>query len=83
MCPHATTVRTEEVARHHIREPLRVEEPLEPSPAVEERIRIERRAVATEAEPEPRGVLSTAVHVVGELLALPFRLVGGLLRLIF
>ena len=32
---------------------------------------------------EPRGVLSTAVHVVGEIIALPFRLVGALLRAIF
>ena len=32
---------------------------------------------------ESRGVLSTAVHLVGEVLALPFRLIGGLLRLIF
>lgn len=32
---------------------------------------------------EPRGVLSTTVHFIGEILALPFRLVGGLLRAIF
>lgn len=30
-----------------------------------------------------RGILSTAVHIVGEILALPFRLIGGLLRLLF
>lgn len=34
-------------------------------------------------ESHPRGVLSTTVHVVGEIVSLPFRLVGGLLRLIF
>ena len=32
---------------------------------------------------EPQGILSTTVHVIGEILALPFRLVGGLLRMIF
>ena len=37
----------------------------------------------TKTEQEPRGILSTAVHVVGEIIALPFRLVGGLLRAIF
>lgn len=37
----------------------------------------------TGPRPAPRGVLSTAVHVVGELLALPFRLIGGLIRWLF
>ena len=37
----------------------------------------------TASSEEPRGFLSSTVHVVGEILALPFRLVGGLLRIIF
>jgi hypothetical protein len=44
------------------------------------------REVTTVREPsddEPRGVLSTTVHFIGEVLALPFRLVGSLLRAIF
>ena len=31
----------------------------------------------------PRGVLSTTVHFIGEIIALPFRIVGGLIRAIF
>ena len=37
----------------------------------------------TTAPHESRGVLSTVVHLVGEVLALPFRLIGGLVRLLF
>jgi len=37
----------------------------------------------TETRGESGGVLSTAVDVVGVVLALPFRAVGGLLRGIF
>jgi hypothetical protein len=37
----------------------------------------------TETRGESAGVLSTTVDVVGEVLALPFRAVGGLLRGIF
>ena len=46
---------------------------------------IEQRptSTTTTTHREPQGVLSTAVHVVGELLILPFRLVGGLIRLVF
>ena len=39
--------------------------------------------VVVRDDDEPRGVLSTTVHFIGEILALPFRLVGGLLRAIF
>ena len=45
-----------------------------------ESVRVE---TVREGEPRPQGVLSGLVHVVGEVLALPFRLVGGLLRVIF
>ena len=37
----------------------------------------------TETRGESSGVLSSTVDVVGEVLALPFRAVGGLLRGIF
>ena len=37
----------------------------------------------TETREDPQGVLSTTVNVVGEVIALPFRIVGGLLRAIF
>jgi hypothetical protein len=37
----------------------------------------------TETKDEPQGVLSTTVNVVGEIIALPFRIVGGLIRAIF
>ena len=43
----------------------------------------ETTTTVTTIRDEPRGVLSTTVHIVGEILALPFRLIGGLLRLIF
>lgn len=46
---------------------------------------VEERTVSTQElrDDEPRGVLSATVHVIGEVLALPFRLVGGLIRAIF
>ena len=37
----------------------------------------------TTAPREAPGVFSTVVHLVGEVLALPFRLIGGLVRLLF
>jgi len=40
------------------------------------------RVVRTD-EDAPRGVLSTTVHFIGEIIALPFRIVGGLIRAIF
>lgn len=46
---------------------------------------VEEHTMTTQrtVEPEPsRGVFSTAVHIVGEILSLPFRLVGALLRVI-
>jgi hypothetical protein len=47
---------------------------------------VEKSTVATSTvdhEHEPRGVLSTTVHFIGEVIALPFRLVGALIRAIF
>lgn len=43
---------------------------------------VEARTVV-ETRHEPQGVLSTTVHLVGEVLALPFRLIAGLIRLVF
>jgi hypothetical protein len=39
--------------------------------------------VTTESEEGSGGVVSGTVNVVGEVLALPFRAVGGLIRVIF
>lgn len=60
---------------------VRTERTIEPPSVVVEQ---ETTTVTKTGTPqEPRGVLSTTVHVLGELLALPFRLVGGLIRLLF
>lgn len=37
----------------------------------------------TEEVAHPTGILSTGVNVIGEIIALPFRLVGGLISIIF
>jgi len=42
-----------------------------------------KEETTTETKGESTGLLSGAVHVVGETLALPFRAVGGLLGVIF
>jgi hypothetical protein len=45
---------------------------------------VERRTeTTTETRSESGGVLSSTVDVVGEVIALPFRAVGGLIRGIF
>jgi hypothetical protein len=43
----------------------------------------QRTETTTETRSESGGVLSSTVDVVGEVLALPFRAVGGLIRGIF
>ncbi len=70
---YTKTVRVEERTEPSV---TRVEPALSPATTVQTTTTIERRAA-------PRGVLSTTVHLVGEVLALPFRLIGGLLRWIF
>ncbi len=37
----------------------------------------------TQTPQESRGVLSTTIHFIGEVISWPFRLVGGLLRALF
>lgn len=49
-------------------------------PTVVER---ETTVETTETQEESGGVLSGTVNVVGEVIALPFRAVGGLIRAIF
>jgi hypothetical protein len=46
---------------------------------------VERKTeeTTTETKGESVGLLSGAVHVVGQTLALPFRFVGGLIGVIF
>jgi hypothetical protein len=50
-----------------------------------EPVEVERQTTVktTETEDGSGGVLSGTVNVVGETLALPFRAVGGLIRVIF
>ena len=48
----------------------------------EKEVVVEGKTTVTETRHELHGVLSTAIHVIGEVLALPFHLIGGLLRLV-
>ena len=70
---HSRTTRTETV----------VESSTQPSEHPVEKQVVVEKETKTEVHQEPRGVLSTIVHVVGEIIALPFRLIGGLIRMIF
>ena len=55
------------------------------APATQRQRTVESSTHVTQTVPddERRGVLGTTVHVIGEVLAMPFRLVAGLVRLIF
>jgi uncharacterized lipoprotein len=46
-------------------------------------VAVERTTTDTTSTSEDSGVLSGTVNVVGEVIALPFRAVGGLLRALF
>ncbi|HEX9787044.1 MAG TPA: hypothetical protein VGB09_03415 [Candidatus Binatia bacterium] len=46
-------------------------------------VTVERHTTTTTDSSEDTGVLSGTVNVIGEVIALPFRAVGGLLRAIF
>ena len=47
-------------------------------------VRVERETTTTTSDPgSDSGVLSGTVNVVGEVISLPFRAVGGLIRAIF
>ena len=46
-------------------------------------VAVERTTTTETTAAEDSGVLSGTVNVVGEVLALPFRAVGGLLRALF
>jgi hypothetical protein len=48
-----------------------------------EPVRVERESTTTETTDEDSGVLSGTVNVIGDVIALPFRAVGGLFRAIF
>lgn len=50
-----------------------------------EPLRVEKQTTTTTetSTSEDSGVLSSTVNVVGEVVALPFRLVGGLIRALF
>lgn len=46
-------------------------------------VTVERHSTTTETTTDDTGVLSGTVNVIGEVIALPFRAVGGLFRAIF
>jgi hypothetical protein len=48
-----------------------------------EPVTVERHTSTTESSTEDSGVLSGTVNVIGEVISLPFRAVGGLVRAIF
>lgn len=60
-----------------------VQSPAETAQRSPERLVVVEKSTTTETRHEPSGVLSTMIHVVGHILALPFHLIGGLLRLVF
>jgi hypothetical protein len=46
-------------------------------------VTVERHTTTTTEAPEDTGVVSGTVNVIGEVISLPFRAVGGLVRAIF
>ena len=48
-----------------------------------EPVRVERETTTTTDTTQDTGVLSGTVNVIGEVISLPFRAVGGLVRAIF
>lgn len=48
-----------------------------------EPVRVERETTRTTDTTQDTGVLSGTVNVIGEVISLPFRAVGGLVRAIF
>ena len=48
-----------------------------------EPVTVERQTTTTTESTEDSGVLSGTVNVIGEVISLPFRAVGGLVRAIF
>ncbi|MBI2884561.1 MAG: hypothetical protein HYY15_00095 [Candidatus Omnitrophica bacterium] len=75
-CARSRTVETETV----VTEPDRRSSE---SPVVEKRVTKTETTTAAETPRSGGGLLSGLVHVIGEIIALPFRIVGGLVRLIF
>jgi hypothetical protein len=48
-----------------------------------EPVAVERHTTTTTEAPEDTGVVSSTANVIGEVISLPFRAVGGLVRAIF
>jgi len=74
---HTKTVRTQTVQY-----PAELEgqsAPVAADPVVVEK----QTTTTTETQGESSGLLSGTVHVMGEILALPFRLVAGMISLMF
>jgi len=47
------------------------------------RVSKETTTTVTQTPQESRGILSTTIHVLGEIISWPFRVVGALLRALF
>jgi hypothetical protein len=73
----AKTVKTETVEYSARQDPDAAE------PAVVEKQVTQREETTTKTEQDSGGLLSGTVHAAGQIIALPFRLVGGLIGLMF
>ena len=74
----SATTKSEVITTHPQSGDVSAEQPPVQSVVVEK-----ETTTTTETREAPQGVLSTTVNVVGEIIALPFRIVGGLIRAIF
>ncbi len=77
-CATQTTT-TKTVKNETVQHSQEMAEDRRPEPVVVEK---QQTTEATE-EGKSGGALSSTVHVVGQVLALPFRAVGGLIELVF
>lgn len=75
---------TRAVEHRYHRESVATATPATAAPATTtEHAAVVEQSTTVKETPEERGLLSSIVHVVGEILSLPFRLVGGLIRMVF
>lgn len=61
----------------------RVARPAQEPTAQPSEAAVVRRTETVKTRHEPRGVLSTTLHIVGEIVALPFRLISWLIEAVF
>ena len=77
----ATQSSTETVSKETVQYPAERAQ-YQPEPVVVEK-RTTEKSETTKTEENSGGVLSSSVHIVGEVLALPFRAVAGLIDVLF